>query len=228
MTAKQKWADDLRALDQGAWPEFLDRHSGLPGPRGNLELAAAIAELADDALGEELVNSDDEYRRFCGTLILGRRAPDPAVVSRLRGLATDERWRVREAVAIALQGLGGADFPALARIVTDWAGDADPLIQRAAVAAICEPRLLSTPPAAAVAVEACQRATVSLSARPPTTPRDADARVLRKALGYCWSVAIAADPGPGLVAFASLDSDYADLAWIIRENRSKKRLARLL
>ncbi len=37
----------LRELD--AWEPFLLERSGLPGPRGNLELAAAVAEEADEA-----------------------------------------------------------------------------------------------------------------------------------------------------------------------------------
>ena len=35
----------LRELPE--WEPFLLEHSGLPGRRGNLELAAAVAELAD-------------------------------------------------------------------------------------------------------------------------------------------------------------------------------------
>ncbi len=32
-----------------AWEPFLLERSGLPGPRGNLELAAAVAEEAEEA-----------------------------------------------------------------------------------------------------------------------------------------------------------------------------------
>ncbi len=76
----------------------------------------------------------------------------------------------------------------------------------------------------------CRRATASLAARPPAERRDPDVRTLRQGLGYCWSVAVAADPVPGLAAFADLESaaDDAEVAWIVRENRKKKRLAALL
>ena len=47
-------------------------------------------------------------------------------------------------------------------------------------------------------------------------------------LGYCWSVAVAADPVTGLAAFAALDASDPDVAWVIAENRKKKRLAALL
>lgn len=128
---------------------------------------------------------------------------------------------------MGLQRLGVADLPSLARIVLDWAHDPHPLVQRAAAAAICEPRLLLAPEAAATAVEVCRRCTAGLAARPADERRDADVRTLRRGLGYCWSVAVAADPEPGLVAFAALDQTDPDVAWIVRENRGKKRLARL-
>jgi len=54
-------------------------------------------------------------------------------------------------------------------------------------------------------------------------------RVLRQALGYCWSVAVAANPGPGLPLFHSLEADPdPDIAWIVRQNRKKARLKSLL
>ena len=54
-------------------------------------------------------------------------------------------------------------------------------------------------------------------------------RVLRQTLGYCWSVAVAADPAHGLEAFRELEADRdPDVQWIARENRTKARLLRLL
>ena len=54
-------------------------------------------------------------------------------------------------------------------------------------------------------------------------------RTLRQALGYAWSVAIAAVPDDELAAFARLEADDdPDIAWIVRENRKKARLKRLL
>ena len=60
----------------------------------------------------------------------------------LRTLASDPRWRIREAVAMALQRWGDADMAGLLAAMTDWAGG-NPLEQRAAAAALCEPRLLT-------------------------------------------------------------------------------------
>jgi hypothetical protein len=220
------------ALEQqarSAWPAYLAQHSGLPGPRGNLELIAAVADLGDRELFDELVATGDEYLVCCGVVGLGAAAgTDPLVEGRLRQHARDGRWRVREATAMALQRLGDVDPGRLAAIVTTWVEDPDPLVQRAAAAAVCEPRLLRTPASAAVAVHVCQRATDLLALRPAGTRRDGDVRTLRQALGYCWSVAVAADPGPGLEAFHALDVTDPDVAWVVRTNLTKKRLTRLL
>ncbi|MBI2243725.1 MAG: HEAT repeat domain-containing protein [Nocardioides sp.] len=228
MTRIDEYRSDLGRLDRAAWPGYLDRHSHLPGPRGNIELAMAFAELADLALDDELIASGDEYRTFCGVLGLGATAADPEVQARLRELATDERWRIREAVAMALQHFGDLNLPALEMVVLDWANDPHPLVQRAAAAGICEPRLLVGPAAAAVAIEVCRRTTHALADLPAERRGDSDVRTLRQGLGYCWSVAVAADPAQGLPAFWALDDADADIAWIVRENLQKARLTRLL
>ncbi len=222
----------LRGLPRKEWPAHLRANSGLPGPRGNIELGEATADEGDAALFDQLIATDDEYLVFCGVLGLGRllaEAADPSVAERLRGHASDARWRVREAVAMALQRVGDADPPRLRALVLAWVDDPDPLVQRAATAGICEPRLLSRPEDAALAVEVCARATEGLAARPASARRNPAVRTLRQVLGYCWSVAVAADPAAGLPRFRTLEaSPDGDVAWIVRENRRKARLARLL
>jgi hypothetical protein len=221
---------ELETLDRAAWPAYLSERSGLPGPRGNIELGQAVADVGDRAMFDALIGTGDEYLTFCGVVGLGAvlAAGDDSVATDLHLHAADTRWRVREAVAMALQRLGDADLPRLLALVRRWVGDPDPLVQRAAAAAICEPRLLRDPEAAATAVDVCRRATQSLAARAAGERSRPEVRTLRQGLGYCWSVAVAADPGPGLSAFADLDETDPDVGWIARENRKKKRLASLL
>jgi hypothetical protein len=223
---------ELRRLRKPDWPTYLQQHSGLPGPRGNIELAQAVAEEADSASLEAFIATDDEYLVFCGVVGLGRLLAEGAggdVEQRLRAHAADARWRVREAVAMALQRLGDADLPRMVDVVTDWADDSSPLVQRAAAAGICEPRLLRTPKAAATAIKVCDRTTQSLAARPPSERRDPGVRALRQGLGYCWSVAVAAEPVSGLPRLRTLsECTDPDVAWIVRENSKKARLAKLL
>lgn len=228
MTAVVDWGTELQGLDRSGWPAYLAAHSGLPGPRANLRLVEAFAALADGPTVDELLRRDEEYLTLCAAAALSLWSEDPACETRARALAADDRWRVREGVAIGLQLLGDVTPSALASIATRWAEDQDPLVQRAAVAAVCEPRLLRTASAAAVAVEVCRRTTAHLVALPTERRKEAGARTLRQALGYCWSVAVAADPPAGLLAFRALDSADPDVAWVVRENRRKKRLAGLV
>jgi hypothetical protein len=227
----------LRALDRDAAAvrAYLTARSGLPGPRANLELIGAFADVAPEGLVIALADSPDEYLRCCGTVGLGRLVVDVTTGARtdltdlLRVRAAEGSWRVREAVAMALQRIGDAEPATLLALVASWDGDQDPLVRRAAVAGICEPRLLRTPATATAALDACGAATASIHALPSGARRDPGVRSLRQALGYCWSVAVAADPAAGLTRFAALrGSDDPDVAWIVRENEKKTRLRRLL
>lgn len=201
--------------------EFLLANSGLPGPRANLALADEFAESGSPEQIREFAHSPDEYLALCGSIGLGEllaRGDDTS--SELHALASDERWRVREGVA---RGLQRVPLTTLLLLVEDWSRDPDPLVQRAAIAAICEPRLLKDAAAAATALAACETTTAAFLAS------GSRSRVLRQALGYCWSVGIAASPGPGLSAFARLrENDDPDAQWIVRENLTKARLKKLL
>jgi hypothetical protein len=233
-TKRDRHVADLDAIagDGAAVRTYLLEHSNLPGPRGNLELAHAFADWAPDPLVDALAPDDDEFVRCCTVLALGERLArreDPVLVMTLHRHARDPRWRIREAVATGLQRVGDRDLPRLVRIVGAWVRDEDPLVQRAAVAGICEPRLLAGVNGATPALAACRVATDSLASLPEPARRRDDVRTLRQALGYCWSVAIAADPAPGLAELMRLEaSTDPDVQWIVRENRRKARLQRVL
>ncbi|NTV64758.1 MAG: hypothetical protein HGA65_14680, partial [Oscillochloris sp.] len=93
-------------------------------------------------------------------------------------------------------------------------------------AALCEPRLLRDPAHAARVLAVLDTITASI-------PQQHDRRsevfqVLRKGLGYCWSVAVAALPGVGQPAMERwMTSDDPDVRWIMRQNLTKARLARV-
>jgi len=209
-------AGDLRA--------YLAEHSGLPGPRGNLELAQAVGEEADPATLEELARSDDEFEAFCGVVGLGRLVADGSweLIPLLRGHAGDPRWRVREAVAMALQRWGDTDLTAMLDEAERWASGSR-YQQRAAAAGACEPRLLRERAAARRVLGMLDAITATLVGAPDR--REDACRTLRQALGYCWSVAIAADPVDGLPAFTRWRRVAdPDVAWVVRENLRKARL----
>lgn len=229
MGRRDDYRTALRAMPARSWDAYLTEHSGLPGPRANLELLAAVAEECPSRYAYRLAAAPDEYLAMCGAASLGRIAGDgdPRPLPTLRQLAAENRWRVREAVAIGLQRLGDADPAQLRRIAGEWAADPNPLIQRTAIAGICEPRLLADPETAHQALEVLDAVTADLVSRPASQRRAEAVRTLRQALGYCWSVATAASPEDG---FDRLDrwaaSDDADVRWIINENLKKARLAK--
>ena len=239
MTKVDEHALALRELDD---PEpYLLEHSGLPGPRGNLELARAAADVRSPAELRRWASLDpgvaptggaEEFLVVCGVVGLGRLLAegDVKALVELRGHANDPRWRVREAVAMALQRWGSENFDALAVTMAEWASGSL-LERRAAGAAVCEPALLTDPARVEAALAVSRR-------RPPDSRRDSAERrsyeykALRKGLGYCWSVAVAAAPETARPAFEALvaraaASDDRDLLWVARENLRKRRLERL-
>jgi hypothetical protein len=216
---------ELRELTE--WEPYLKKNSGLPGPRANLELVAAVADEADPERLWRLSASSDEFLALCGTAGLGHLAvSDPVpVMSWLRELAGDPRWRVREGVAIALQNLGRHSMPRLLAEMEKWSGDG-PYLQRAAAAGLCEPSLLKEPEHVIRALRILDRITRSLAA---TSVRKGEGfRVLRQALGYCWSVAAAALPEAGRPLMEKwLRSPDKDVSWVMQSNLGKSRILAL-
>jgi hypothetical protein len=88
-------------------------------------------------------NSPYEFLAFCGVVGLGRLAAEGQAqhLVALRACASDSRWRIREGVAMALQRVGDRDLDVLLREMKRWSAG-NLLEQRAAAAALCEPRLL--------------------------------------------------------------------------------------
>ena len=98
MSRLEEYRADLRALPEADWTAYLTYRSGLPGPRGNIELGLAFAEQASSDQIDSVIATGDEYLTFCGVVGLGRLLTEGTDTgARLRAHATDERWRVREA-----------------------------------------------------------------------------------------------------------------------------------
>jgi len=234
MTKRDDYRAKLRTLDD--WDTYSLAESGLPGPRGNIELAQAVAEEGDRPLFQRYlaytadvapVNSPYEFLAFCGVVGLGRLLAEGEedLLETLRRCASDPRWRIREAVAMALQRLGDADMERLIAAIRGWAVGA-PLEQRAAAAALCEPRLLDQPGHARAVLEILDRITASIEG--VEDRRSPEFRALRKGLGYCWSVAVVALPEEGKALIEKwLAHPDRDVRWIMRQNLNKRRLARM-
>ena len=230
--------DSYREILHGTedWDAYLRQESGLPGPRGNIELAQAVAAegqesqfqhwLALDA-DQAPTNSPSEFLPFCGVLGLGRLTAEGKRehLTTLRLCASDSRWRMREAVAMALQKLGQIDMSALLDEMQDWSkGNA--LEQRAAAAALCEPILLHQEQDTRRVLHILDDITVSI--RQVKDRKDEGFKALRKGLGYCWSVAVAALPDEGKETMEKwFSSEDRDILWIMKQNLRKKRLEQM-
>jgi hypothetical protein len=112
------------------WEAYLRAESRLPGRRANLEfIHAAAAEGARDQFlawlssdaGEE--NAPEEFVTLCAIVGLGKPIAEGErdMFAGLRRAASDSRWRVREAVAMALQRVGATDFDLLVDELEGWA-----------------------------------------------------------------------------------------------------------
>jgi hypothetical protein len=172
-------------------------------------------------------NSPQEFLAFCGVLGLGKSlaAGKHAALNELRVHACDTRWRTREAVAMALQRWGDTDAQALLAEMSTWANGGR-LEQRAAVAALCEPRLLRSQDVAERSLEILDAITTTLI---QAEDRQTDAfKALRKALGYGWSVAVTAFPKRGkLMMERWLRNKDKDVRWVMKENLRKNRLLKM-
>jgi hypothetical protein len=128
---------------------------------------------------------------------------------------------------MALQRWGDADLPALVKEMGTWAKGTW-LEQRAAAAALCEPRLLERPAITRRVLKLLDAITVNVARAAAAERKRQDYRTLRQGLGYCWSVAVAALPAEGQAAMERwLASADPDVRWIMRENLKKNRLARM-
>jgi HEAT repeat protein len=234
MAKAEHYREELAGMAD--WDAYLLAESGLPGPRGNLELAHVVADLGDQALFERYLahtadvaptNDPREFLAFCGALGLGRLLAEgqTELLARLRAWANDPRWRMREAVAQALQKLGDKDMSALVAAVEPWINGT--LLERRAVAAgLCEPRLLGEAAHAKRTLEILAAITASLEGE--SDRRSEEFKALRKALAYCWSVAVVALPQSGKPLFeALLTNPDKDVQWIAKQNLGKNRLVRM-
>ncbi len=226
---------------------YFTGNSNLPGPRANLELARAFADLIEKHAAEDSgrlwgwlnemmafspeeapVNDPKEFLPFCGVVgmaALTSASPQflNAALGKLKEFSEDKRWRIREAVAQGIQKLLVKESPDTLKALHSWVGTDNWLIMRAVAAGVAEPSLLKQPQIAKASFELHQKI---LSAILANEERHTEAfRILRKTLGYTLSVIIESDPVHGFSYLRELaKSGDSDLRWIVNENLKKNRL----
>lgn len=230
MTKIEFYRETLKKLDD--WIPFLRKESGLPGPRGNLELAHAVAQEGSKQQFEQLLsykaeeNTPEVFLVFCGVIGLGKLAVrEPKLFERLREYASDERWRIREAVATGLQLAGDQDMDLLLKEMQKWS-KGNWYEKRAAAATLAEPRLLKRPKQAKQVLQILDQITIFMEKANST--KDEPFKVLRQGMAYCWSVAVVALPDVGKPLLEKwLNSPDKDIRWLMQENLKKNRLIKM-
>ena len=237
--------------DAGKIREYLHSNSNLPGPRGNLELAEVFAEMIEDNFTEDSerlwrfslqltgisadeapVNDPGEFLPFCGTCALGALGAGSSAfyqeaLARLRELANDPRWRIREAVAMGLQKLVEKHSQETLEELEGWIGNGDWLAMRAVAAGVAEPALLREKQTAKRALALHKRIFEQILS--DRGRKSEQFKSLKKGLGYTLSVVISAIPEEGFAYLQQLivsRGHEAEIRWIVKENLKKNRLTR--
>jgi hypothetical protein len=153
-------------------------------------------------------------------------------IAKLRRAAADTRWRVRDTVVEAMQGLLKTDWLRAFATLIAWLDDPSLYVVRGAAAALAEPRFYKDRAQPDAASARAEQAVALLSAAAsrlmdvPTSARKGEVtRCLRQALGYSISVATVGAPDAGFALLERLAaSGDGDARWVVLENLKKTRL----
>ncbi len=214
--------------------EYLKEHSNLPGPRGNLELLYAFVKDATENqvieclnhITDNVENSPEEFICMCGIVgyAVHHRNNIKELLNFLKKYASHNSWRIREAVAMAIQESSENNMKETLESM-DILKNGNSFERRAVVAGLCEPKLLKDKLIANEVIDILAEITDGLDHNEKLSAGDES---LRKALAYGWSVAIVHAPEKGKKAFNSLlDCNGKHIKWIIKENLKKNRLIKL-
>jgi hypothetical protein len=171
-------------------------------------------------------NGPEEFVGMCGIVghAVANRADVAGVLAHLRPYASHASWRIREALAIGIQEMFDLNHRLDLDDLSSWV-DGSSLEQRAVLAALCEPKLLRDGRTNIAVLDILRKITARFDGQVKIPE---DRKVLRQALGYGWSVAIAAQPKEGRKLFESfIKTRNKHIAWILRENLKKNRLTRM-
>jgi len=218
--------DNKKALE-----DFIIKNSNLPGPRGNLELAFAFAEVYDDfntlqewiSITEDQadVNDPKSFLAFCSAVCMGKlytKKKNPKIISILKNSANDGRWRMREAVAFGFQIIGENNFDEMKRIFSDWIKKSNNLEKRAILVSLAHPPILNEHNA-----EFCFDITDIILKQ---MNKENGFEVLKKGLEFTISVFAAANPEIGFSFIEKWTGKDKIIDKIMKENLKKNRLVK--
>ncbi|MFC2084069.1 hypothetical protein ACFLS9_03350 [Bacteroidota bacterium] len=209
--------------------KFIVKNSNLPGPRVNLELAFALAEIYNDLdvllkwaeITEDQadVNNPRSFLAFCAAVCLGKmytKNKDRKTILLLKKLTNDGRWRMREAVAFGFQYIGEQNFNEIKSIFSEWIKDSNNLEKRAILVSLAHPKFLNEDNA-----KFCFEITDIVLKQ---MDRENNFDVLNKGLNFTISVFVDADPKPGFSFIKKWIGNDKVIDRIMKENLKKNRL----
>ncbi|MBI1937269.1 MAG: hypothetical protein HYS25_04020 [Ignavibacteriales bacterium] len=233
MTKKEELTQKLKLIvnDRKKLEQFILKNSNLPGPRGNIELAFALAEIFDqiDVLFDWLKITEEEadtnnpkaFLPFCAAVCLGKiytKKKNKKIITVLKKSANDGRWRMREAVAFAFQIIGENNFDELKNIFSEWNNKSNNFEKRAILVSLAHPKFLNEGNA-----KFCfEIAEVVLK----EMNRENNFDVLRKGLEFTISVFAAANPKLGFTFIKRWIGKDKVIDKIMKENLKKDRLVK--
>jgi hypothetical protein len=234
--------------DPGAIFIYLQKNSSLPGRRANLELGQVFAEMCrefmsehsreiwqlvneciDISIEEAPVNSAEEFVPFCGTIALGfcgyaKGEFTEEALEKLKFMANDGRWRIREAVSKGLNPMLRIYRDLTLTALESWIGEDNWLHMRGVAAGVASPSLLAEDRGFAQKAldfhdSICQKIQQNFQSKSD------DFMALRKGLGFTLSVVVCGIPDKGFPLMKQLlERNDPHLLWIVKENLKKKRL----
>ncbi|MBN2010642.1 hypothetical protein JW960_14950 [candidate division KSB1 bacterium] len=229
---------------------YLMSNSNLPGPRGNLELAFAFADVMAElsinqthidrlyrwaSISEKNAGGNDPmvFLPFCALVALSAIhykidiTRKQAIIHQLQTAANDGRWRIREAVAMGFQRIAERNVAVIVNTFSTWTDRATLPEQRAMLTALAHPPILNDDNTARFGLHLAGKIMSGLQTLKAEKRNTEAFRILKKGLGFTISVFAAYLPEAGfpfLMKWAVVEDK--DIRWIIKTNLSKSRLTK--
>ncbi|MFW9876821.1 MAG: hypothetical protein ACFFG0_27320 [Candidatus Thorarchaeota archaeon] len=241
--------DFLDINDERLLVGYFINNSNLPGRRANLELANAFADNSaefKESSSKKLwdlclflisftpdkapSNDPKEFLSFCGTWAIGAiGASNPKYyhesLNILKKQSEDNRWRVREAVALGLQKLLMKHPDKTLTKIREWIEDTNWLTMRAVVAGVAHLSVLVNNNISKNALQIHELIFSKIISC--TNFSSEEFKILKKGLSYTLSVIVLANPDEGfkfLSDYINTENKYIQM--ILRDNLKKNRLTK--
>ena len=231
MGKKEELIKHLKTIkdDTAKLEDYLVENSNLPGPRSNLELAFAFAEVYENpevvlewlkiTADKADVNDPKSFLAFCAAVCLGKlytKSKKSELISILKNLANDPRWRMKEAVAFAFQFIGENDFDELKSITSEWIKNSNNDEKRAILVSLAHPPFLNEENA-----EFCLEIAEAILNKMDI---ENNFEVLKKGLNFTISVFVATNPEEGFKLLERWIGKNKIIDKIMKENLKKNRI----